>query len=452
MESIFRYIEENKERFIEEVFELVRQPSISTRNEGMEECARLLRGRMEEMGIRTQIIPSGGPPYLFGEMESPGAQVTVLFYGHYDVQPPDPLELWKSPPFEPQVRQGKIFGRGSSDNKGQLWAIMKGVEAVHRVKGKLPVNVKFLIDGEEEIGSPHLEEFIRKHQERLKATVGYVADAAMHPTGQPCLIFGRRGMLKVEIRIRMANRHLHSGLFGGVVPNAAWRMVQLLNTFIDRGKRILIKGFYDDVVPLSPLEKKVLKKIPVDEKAVLIDWGLKALDKERGIPFYQNIMFRPTLNINGLESGYTGQGSQNIVPSTATAKIDIRLVSNQDPEGIYQKLLDHIHRLKFDEAEVERIVAIKPSKTPLNHPCAKPIERAITTGFGEPPVLIPVCGGTDPDYLFLEILGMPRFMIPFGNPDENSHAPNENLSIDCFIKGIRTVVASLYELATLQDR
>lgn len=200
------------------------------------------------------------------------------------------------------------------------------------------------------------------------------------------------------------------------------------------------------------MEKKVLKKIPVDEKAVLIDWGLKALDKERGIPFYQNIMFRPTLNINGLESGYTGQGSQNIVPSTATAKIDIRLVSNQDPEDIYQKLLDHIHRLKFDEAEVERIVAIKPSKTPLNHPCAKPIERAITTGFGEPPVLIPVCGGTDPDYLFLEILGMPRFMIPFGNPDENSHAPNENLSIDCFIKGIRTVVASLYELATLQDR
>jgi len=452
MESIFRYIEENKERFIEEVFELVRQPSISTKNEGMEECAKLLRDRMEETGIRTQIIPSGGPPYLFGEMKSLGAQVTVLFYGHYDVQPPDPLELWKSPPFEPQVREGKIFGRGSSDNKGQLWAILKGVEAVHRVKGKLPVNVKFLIDGEEEIGSPHLEEFIQKHKERLKATVGYVADAAMHPTGQPTLIFGRRGMLKVEIRIRMANRDLHSGLFGGVVPNAAWRMVQLLNTFVDKRKKILIKGFYDDIAPLSPLEKKVLKKIPVDEKAVLADWDLKALDKEKGIPFYQNIMFRPTFNINGLESGYTGQGSQNIIPSTATVKIDIRLVSNQDPKDIYQKLLDHIRRLKFEEAEVERIVAIKPSKTPLVHPCAKPIERAITTGFGEPPVLIPVCGGTDPDYLFLEILGMPRFMIPFGNPDENSHAPNENLSIDCFMKGIRTVAASLYELATLQER
>jgi len=452
MESIFRYVEENKGRFIEEIFELIRKPSISAKNEGMEECAELLRYRMEEIGIETQIIPSGGPAYLFGELKNPDAHATVLFYGHYDVQPPDPLELWNSPPFEPEIREGKIFGRGSSDNKGQLWAIIKAVEAVRRVKGKLPVNVKFLIDGEEEIGSPHLEEFIRKNKELLKATVGYVADAAMHPTGQPCLIFGRRGMLKVEIRIRMANRDLHSGLYGGVVPSAAWRMVQLLNTFVDRRKRILIKGFYNDVAPLTPLEKKALKKIPVNEKMVLMDWGLKALDKEKGVPLYKNIMFRPTFNINGLDSGYTGRGSQNIIPSSATAKIDIRLVSNQDPEDIYRKLLDHIRRHRFDEAEVEKIVAIKPSKTPLDHPCAKPIEKAIRRGFGEPPVLIPVCGGTDPDYLFLEILGMPRFMIPFGNPDENSHAPNENLSIDCFMKGVRTVVASLYELAKMEER
>ena len=452
MESIFRYVEENKGRFIEEIFELIRKPSISAKNEGMEECAELFGYRMEEIGIETQIIPSGGPAYLFGEMKNPNAHVTILFYGHYDVQPPDPVELWKSPPFEPEIREGKIFGRGSSDNKGQLWAIIKAVEAVRRVKGKLPVNVKFLIDGEEEIGSPHLEEFIRKNKELLKATVGYVADAAMHPTGQPCLIFGRRGMLKVEIRIRMANRDLHSGLYGGVVPSAAWRMVQLLNTFVDRRKRILIKGFYNDVAPLTPLEKKALKKIPVNEKMVLMDWGLKALDKEKGVPLYKNIMFRPTFNINGLDSGYTGRGSQNIIPSSATAKIDIRLVSNQDPEDIYRKLLDHIRRHRFDEAEVEKIVAIKPSKTPLDHPCAKPIEKAIRRGFGEPPVLIPVCGGTDPDYLFLEILGMPRFMIPFGNPDENSHAPNENLSIDCFMKGVRTVVASLYELAKMEER
>lgn len=451
MESVFRYIEENKERFIEEVFELVRQPSISSRNEGMEECASLLRDRMEEMGIQTQIIPSGGPPYLFGEMKSPGAQVTVLFYGHYDVQSPDPLELWTSPPFEPQVREGRIFGRGSSDNKGQLWTIMKAVEAVRQVKGELPVNVKLLIDGEEEIGSPHLEEFIRGNKELLKADVGYVADAAMHPTGQPTLIFGRRGMLKVEIRIRKANRNLHSGLFGGVAPSAAWRMVQLLNTLVDERKRVLIKEFYDDVVPLTPLEEEALEKIPIDEGAVLADWGLKALDKEEGVPFFQNIMFRPTLNINGLESGYTGLGSQNIIPCTATAKIDMRLVSNQDPEDIYQKLLNHIRLRKFDEVEVELITAIKPSKTPLDNPYAKPIEKGITRGFGEPPVLIPVCGGTDPDYLFLEILGMPRFMIPFGNPDENSHAPNENLSIDCFMKGIRTVAASLYELASVKE-
>ncbi|MEE9418789.1 MAG: M20/M25/M40 family metallo-hydrolase [Desulfatiglandaceae bacterium] len=446
MESVFRYIEENKERFIEEVLELVSQPSISARNEGLEECAELLKDRMEKMGISTNLIHSGGPPYLFGEVKSPGAKVTVLFYGHYDVQPPDPLELWKSPPFEPQLRDGRIFGRGSSDNKGQLWAIMKAVEAVRQVKGKLPLNVKFLLDGEEEIGSPHLEGFIRRNKQLLEAEVGIVADAAIHSTGQPALVFGRRGMLKVEIRIKMANRDLHSGLFGGVVPNAAWRMVQLLDSFVDKRKRILVEGFYDNILPLSPLEEEALKKIPVDEAGVLADWGLNSLDKEKDVSFYHSIMFRPTFNINGLESGYTGHGSQPIVPCTATAKVDIRLVSNQHPMDIYQKLLNHIRRRKSDEAEIELITAIKPSKIPLDHPYAKPIVKAITRGFGEPPVLIPVCGGTDPDYLFMEILGIPRFMVPFGNPDENSHAPNENLSIDCFMKGIKTVAASLYEL------
>jgi len=447
------YINSNIRKFVEDLRSLCQQPSISAQNKGIGECVEILKEMMVEIGIDVKVVPiRDGNPVVFGELRNEDAKGCLGFYNHYDVQPPDPLELWNSPPFEPEIREGKIFGRGSSDNKGQLWAIIKAVEAVRRVKGKLPVNVKFLIDGEEEIGSPHLEEFIRKNKELLKATVGYVADAAMHPTGQPCLIFGRRGMLKVEIRIRMANRDLHSGLYGGVVPSAAWRMVQLLNTFVDRRKRILIKGFYNDVAPLTPLEKKALKKIPVNEKMVLMDWGLKALDKEKGVPLYKNIMFRPTFNINGLDSGYTGRGSQNIIPSSATAKIDIRLVSNQDPEDIYRKLLDHIRRHRFDEAEVEKIVAIKPSKTPLDHPCAKPIEKAIRRGFGEPPVLIPVCGGTDPDYLFLEILGMPRFMIPFGNPDENSHAPNENLSIDCFMKGVRTVVASLYELAKMEER
>lgn len=447
MEPIFRYIQDNKERFIAEVLQLIRQPSISIEKEGMAECAFLLKDRMEQSGILTRMISGGGPPYIFGEMKSPGASMTVLFYGHYDVQPPGPLDLWKSDPFEPQVREGRIFGRGSSDNKGQLWAIMKAVEAVHQVKGKLPLNVKFLIEGEEEIGSPHLEEFIRKHKRLLKADVGLVADAAIHFTGQPSLIFGRRGMLKVEMRIQMANRDLHSGLFGGVVPNAAWKMVQLLNTCVDKNKNVLIDGFYDDIVSLSASEEEALKKIPVHEDEIMADWDLEVLDKEQGVPFYENIMFRPTFNINGLKSGYIGSGSQPIIPCCAMAKLDIRLVPNQDPGDIYQKLLDHIKRYSFGEAEVEQIAAIKPSKIPLDHPYAQPIIKAITRGFGEPPVLIPVCGGTDPDYLFRENLGIQRFLVPFGNPDENSHAPNENLSIDCFIKGIRTIAVCLYELA-----
>jgi acetylornithine deacetylase/succinyl-diaminopimelate desuccinylase-like protein len=450
MESIFRYIQENKERFIDEVLQLVQQPSISIEKEGMQECAKLFKDRMTGMGIRTRLISGGGPSYIFGEINNPDASMTVLFYGHYDVQPPGPLELWKSHPFEPQVRDGRIYGRGSSDNKGQLWAILKAVEAVHLVKGRLPLNVKFLIDGEEEIGSPHLEEFIRKHKQLIEADVGLVADAAIHFTGQPCLIFGRRGMLKVEIGVRLANRDLHSGLFGGVVPNAAWKMVQLLNTCVDKHKRVLIDGFYDDIAPLSSLEQEALKKIPVHEDAIMANWGLQTLDKEQGVPFYENIMFRPTFNINGLTGGYTGTGSQPIIPCCATAKIDIRLVPNQNPNDIYQKLLDHMKHHSFGAAEVELITAIKPTKIPLDHPYAQPIIRAITKGFEEPPVLIPVCGGTDPDYLFMENLGIQRFLVPFGNPDENSHAPNENLSIDCFIKGIRTIVACLYELAAIK--
>lgn len=365
MESLFKYVDENKERFIDEVLDLIRQPSISATNDGMVECAKIFKDRMQEAGIRTRIIASNGPPYIFGETESPGAKMTILFYGHYDVQPPDPLDLWDSPPFEPQIRDGRIFGRGSSDNKGQLWAIVKAVEVVRKVKGKVPINVKFLIDGEEEIGSPSLEQFILRNKQLLQADVGFVADAAIHYTGQPSLVFGRRGMLKVEIKIKMANRDIHSGLYGGVVPNAAWRMVQLLNTFIDEKKKILLKGFYDDIIPPTPLEKEALKRIPFDEDEIKMAWGLDALDAEGNSSFYENIMFRPTFNINGLISGYTGTGSHPIIPCSATAKLDIRLVPNQNPLDIYHKLLDHLGRHEFMDAEVELIAAIKPSKIPL---------------------------------------------------------------------------------------
>lgn len=450
MEKIYAYIDQNLDRFIEELFILLRQPSISTRWEGVEECCQLMVEMMEKMGIKAKVLPMGGkrnPPLIYGEVIAPQAKRTLLIYGHYDVQPPEPLEAWDTPPFQPTIRNGRIYARGSADNKGQFFAHFKAIESVVKIKGALPINVKFMLDPEEEAGSPSLNEFCRQNKDLFSADIALNSDGPMDTSGRPRLSFGNRGVLYVELTARGANQDFHSGNFGGPVPNPAWRLIEFLSSLRHPDGTVAIEGFYDHIVPPTPKEKEMMAKIPFDEKAFLKRYGLKSFAPPDNISFMEKLMFRPTLNIAGLISGYGGPGSKTVLPCQATVKMDMRLVVHQDPEDIYQKFLKHMQKYGFTDLEAKKIHCYYPSRTPVDHPWAKKFEQAIRQGFEQEPVLVPSGGGSFPGAAISNILGVPILSVPYGNHDENNHAPNENLSLDCFRKGIRTTATLFFKLA-----
>jgi acetylornithine deacetylase/succinyl-diaminopimelate desuccinylase-like protein len=450
MDRVFEYIDRNLNRFIEELFVLIRQPSISARWEGVEECSRLLVQMMEKIGVRTRVLPMGGkrnPPLVYGEVLNPQAKHTLLIYGHYDVQPPEPLDAWLSPPFEPMIRDGRIFGRGSADNKGQFFAHTKAVEAVLAIHGRLPINVKFLLDPEEEVGSPSLMEFCRQNRALYAADMALNSDGPMDPSGRPRLIFGNRGVLYVEVKARGANTDLHSGNFGGPIPNPAWRLVEFLSSLRRPDGIVMVEGFYDNIVPPTPKEKVMMAQVPFEEKKFLDRFGLKKFAPPEDVSYLEKIMFRPTMNIAGLVSGYGGEGSKTVLPCLATLKMDMRLVANQDPEDVFQKLLRHAAKHGFDDLDIQILNYYYPSRTSVDHPMASRFVEAIRQGFEQDPVLIPASGGSYPGAAIRNVLDIPILSIPYGNHDENNHAPNENMAIDCFRNGIRTTAALFSQLA-----
>ena len=450
MEKIFGYIDQNLNRFIDELFVLLRQPSISARWEGVVECSQLLTGMMEKIGIKPRILPMGGerkPPLIYGEILNPEAKRTLLIYGHFDVQPPEPLEAWNSPPFQPTIRDGRIYGRGSADNKGQFFAHFKAIESVLKVNGKLPINVKFLLDPEEEVGSPSLNQFCRENKSLFAADMALNSDGPMDTSGRPRLSFGNRGVLYVEVKARGANQDLHSGNFGGPVPNPAWRVVGFLSSLRKPDGTVAIEGFYDNIVPPTPKEREMMAQMPFDEKKFMEKYGLKKFAPPDNLSFMEKLMFRPTLNIAGFTSGYGGPGSKTVLPSLATLKMDMRLVVNQDPEDIYQKFVKHIKKHGFEDLDVTMVHYYYPSRTSVDHPMAPKFVEAIRQGFQKEPVLIPAGGGSFPGAAIRNILSIPILSVPYGNADENNHAPNENFAIDCFKNGIRTTAALFYQLA-----
>lgn len=447
--EVFQYIDRNLNRFIEELFPLIRQPSISARWEGVEECARLLVSAMEKVGIQTSILPMGGkrnPPLVYGEIRNPAATKTLLIYGHYDVQPPEPLEAWDSPPFEPTIRNGRIYGRGTADDKGQIFAHLKAVETMLHFEKKLPINAKFIFDPEEEIGSPQLMGFLSRHRDLLASDAALNSDGPMDPTGRPRLCFGNRGNLYVEVNARGANRDLHSGNFGGPVPNPAWRLVEFLSTLRHADGSAAIEGFYDNTVPPTSYEKEMMAQIPFDEKKFKKDYGLSRLAPPDEVSFMEKLMFHPTLNICGLASGYGGEGAKTVLPCKATVKIDMRLVVNQDPHDMYRKFLDHVRKKGFDDLDVKMLSFYHPARTPVDHPLAPRFIEAIRQGFEQEPVLYPAMGGSFPGAAISKGLGIPVFTVPYATADENNHAPNENLVIEVFRKGIRTTTSLMYQL------
>ncbi|MBU1206562.1 MAG: M20/M25/M40 family metallo-hydrolase [Proteobacteria bacterium] len=450
MDKVFQYIDQNLNRFIDELFVLLRQPSISARWEGVVECSRLLTGIMEKIGIKPRILPMGGErnsPLIYGEILNPEAKRTLLIYGHFDVQPPEPLEAWDSPPFQPTIRNGRIYGRGSADNKGQFFAHFKAIESVLKVNGKLPINVKFLLDPEEEVGSPSLNGFCRENKSLFAADMALNSDGPMDTSGRPRLSFGNRGVLYVEVKARGANQDLHSGNFGGPIPNPAWRVVEFLSSLRRPDGTVAIEGFYDNIVPPTAKEREMMAQMPFDEKKFMEKYGLKKFAPPDDLSYMEKLMFRPTLNIAGFTSGYGGPGSKTVLPCLATLKMDMRLVVNQDPEDIFQKFMKHVKKHGFEDLDVTMVHYYYPSRTSVDNPMAPKFVEAIRQGFQKEPVLIPAGGGSFPGAAIRNILNIPILSVPYGNADENNHAPNENLAIDCFKNGIRTTAALFYQLA-----
>ena len=439
-------LDKNKDNHLDTLFTLLRQPSISTLNLGVKECADLLLNMMTENGIEAQLMDTGGHPVVYGELLDPANTTTILFYGHYDVQPPEPLELWESDPFEPTIRNGRIYGRGTGDNKGQLIAHILAVGTLLKEHGSLPVNVKFLFEGEEEKGSVNLASFAEKHKDLLKADIAYTADGPMEGDGQPSVTLGNRGLLYVEVKAQGANRDNHSGNKGNIAPDPGMALLNLVRSMVTEEGDVLIDGFYDGVLTPTPEEAEHLKSLAFYPEKTAKVIGLDSLDMT-GEEYYTNLCFKPTFTIAGFETGYTGEGTKTIIPGKAKVKLDMRLAPNQDPQAIYEAIEKHV--AAFDSRcrlSVENLSAVKPSKTPLSHPLVQKVIESVEVAYDTPPVVLPALGGTGPMYVFTDILGIPSVTVPYANVDEDNHAPNENLGLKEFYWGIQASCSTILHL------
>ena len=447
--SVFEHIENHREEFIDLLVDYVRRPSISAHGEGIAEVADHISGLMTTLGIPAQVVPTEGWPMVFGERKGPPGAPTVLLYGHYDVQPPDPLEEWVTPPFEPTIRNGRLYGRGVGDNKGQHLAQILGVASLLAVNGDVPCNVKVLLEGEEEVGSPRIADFVRQQRDMIAADLVITSDGPVDESGRSRILFGVRGVLNFELRAQGAKSDLHSGNWGGVAPNPIWTLIHLLATMKNAKGEVTIDGFYDDVVPLTPLEHDVLSRSSMDEDTVRQTLGVKQFDQPLDRSYGERLTAWPTFTVNGFHGGYGGPGSKTVLPHKALVKCDIRLVEAQSADDIFAKIEAHVKEHAPD-VEVIRQGSMEPSKTPMESPYTEYVRRGVEIGQGEEPLLVPSLGGSLPDYVFTKILGVPAFGVPYANADEANHAPNENLEIERFIKGIKTGAAMVMSLGQMQ--
>ncbi len=448
MDAVLRAVDSGADQDREDLFTLVRQPSISAQNVGVRECAALEQRFMEDAGLETRLLETSGHPMVLGTWLHAGPdKPTILFYGHYDVQPPEPLELWDSEPFEPTVRDGRIYARGVADNKAQHFSHLMAIRHWMREAGSLPVNVKFLAEGEEEVGSPHLDEVVAEHADLLRADMVYTSDGPVQDTAYPEICFGVRGMLYIELRATGPSRDVHSGHWGGVAPNPAWMLVDALRTMRNERGEITIDGFSDNVNAPTPAARAAMDALPFDTKEMLARVGLDEMVPPADLPWADRIMARPTLNIAGFTSGYGGPGSKTIIPSKATVKIDMRLVPDQTPDEIWEKVKAHVEQHAPDVEVVRLDGGMLPSYTPVEHPMAEIVRKAVEKGFGTRPIDVPLVGGSLPDAVWTKTLGTPSFLVPYGDPEQANHAPNESYSVERFHQGIRTSAILLAELA-----
>ena len=453
MKKIIEYIQQNHDRYIGELTEFLRIPSVSTdpeHNEAVKTAAEFVARQLQEAGMTTVgIFPTEGHPIVYAERLVEEAKPTLLVYGHYDVQPVDPIELWESAPFEPTIRNGELYARGAADDKGQVFIHFKSAEAFLNTSRQLPVNIKYLIEGEEEIGSPHLDPFIETHQDLLKADVAMVSDTAMFAHGVPSICYGLRGLAYFQLDLQGAHTDLHSGSFGGTVVNPAFELSKILTAMKDEAGRITIPHFYDDVRKLTEREKAEFARLPFDESTYKKAIGLKELSGEEGCTPLERLWVRPTFEINGLKSGFTGKGAKTVLPAKAMAKVSMRLVPDQDPEKIADLFEDYVHALTPSSVHLEttRMHGGKPWVASLDHPALRAATQAIKKGFGKEPVFQREGGSIPVVATFAELLNIPSVLMGIGLPDENAHAPNEKLNLDNFYAGIKSSAYFLDELS-----
>lgn len=455
-DSLKQYLVQNADRFLDELKELLRIPTVSadpTCKPHMQRGAEFLHRQFSNLGFRTEIVPTAGHPIVYAEwLNAPGAP-TVMVYGHYDVQPADPLDLWTTPPFEPTVRDGLMFARGATDDKGQMFTHLKSAEAWLRTVGSLPVNLKYVIEGEEEVGSNNLEDFLKARKDALECDVAVISDTSQYAPNQPAITYGLRGIVAVEATLTGPKKDLHSGVFGGAVANPATGIAKMIAALHDDKGRVLIPGFYDDVLPLSAAERKQFGEMDFDEKEFKDELGVTEVFGEEGYTTIERRWARPTCEVNGLVSGYTGVGPKTIVPSKATVKITCRLVPNQDPHKLTQALGDYLKKLcpKSLSMEFSTYHGCPGFVLDPNSPYIEAASEAIREAWNVDRVLLIREGGSIPVVqTFKDVLKVDTLLLGWGQNTDNLHSPNEHFSVADFQKGIHASTALWEKLAKMK--
>jgi acetylornithine deacetylase/succinyl-diaminopimelate desuccinylase-like protein len=444
--QIKEYLETNLDRSLGELATLCAQPSIAAQNLGMQECAQLVAEMLKARDFKVEIMPTDGAPVVYAERKGKQDK-TLMFYNHYDVQPPEPLEEWASPPFEPTIRDGKMYARGVADDKGHIVSRLHAIDAILEQDGELPCNIKFVIEGEEETSSVHLHEFIELHQAKLAADACVWEFGGVDHRGVPIQYLGLRGICYVELSVRTASIDAHSGLGGSIFPNAAWRLIWALRSIKGTDEVIRIPGHYDDVVPPSARDLELLAALPeVSEEykeRYGVDYFLKGLTG--GIELRREEVFVPTCTICGFSSGYEGEGSKTVLPAYAMAKVDFRLVPNQKPEDVLLNLRKFLDDGGFQDVEITYLGGEPAARTDPDDPFVKLVVAAAEPVYGMPMQIAPMIGGSGPNYPFVHTLGLPVVTAGVGYPGSQAHAPNENMRIDLYLKGAEHIARIMKE-------
>lgn len=455
MENVISFINSNKDQYVEELKDFLKIPSISTNpanKEDVARCAQYVSDQMNKAGLQNvQVFPTAGHPVVYGEWLGAPGKPTVLYYGHYDVQPVDPVNLWSSGPFEPTIKDGYIYARGSSDDKGQVFLNLKSVEAHMKINGKLPVNVKFMIEGEEEIGSVNLENFISTHKDLLKADVVLVSDTSFFADEMPSIAYGLRGLCYMQVDLTGPNRDLHSGVYGGAVGNPINELANIISKLKDKNGKITIPGFYNKVRALTKKERDAYKKLPFNKKEYFKDLGIKETVGEKGYSILEQVSGRPCLDCNGIWGGFQGEGAKTVLPAKASAKISMRLVPNQTPEQIAKLFERYVKKLcpKTMQIKVTELHGGYPAITDITTKEIVAASNALHKVFKKKPLFAREGGSIPVIASFERLLGLKSILMGFGLDTDAIHSPNERFKLDNFHRGILSVAVFYDELAKM---